>query len=193
MKADVKAVRRITLPLTGEVLATLHAGDELLLTGVIYVGRDAAHKRMIDALETGKPLPVDLKGQVIYFMGPTPAKPGKPVGSAGPTSSYRMDTYSPRLMAEGLKGMIGKGKRSEEVKDAMMRYKAVYLGAIGGAGALISSRIRAMEVVAYGDLGPEALRRIAVEDFPATVINDIHGGDLYELGRSRFRTAGGRG
>jgi fumarate hydratase subunit beta len=193
MNTGVAVARRIALPFSDEVLVTLHAGDELLLTGIIYVGRDAAHKRMIDALETGRPLPVDLKGQVIYFMGPTPTKPGKPVGSAGPTSSYRMDTYSPRLMAEGLKGMIGKGRRSEEVKDAMIRYQAVYLGAIGGAGALVSSRILAMEVVAYGDLGPEALRRIDVEDFPTTVINDIHGGDLYELGRSCFRTAAGRG
>jgi fumarate hydratase subunit beta len=187
MRADVTIARAITLPLSDEVLETLHAGDELLLTGMIYVGRDAAHKRMIETLEVGEALPVDLKGQVIYFMGPTPARPGKTVGSAGPTSSYRMDSYSPRLMAEGLKGMIGKGMRSGEVKEAMKKYKAVYLGAIGGAGALISSRIRKVEVVAYDDLGPEALRRIEVQDFPATVINDIYGGDLYVIGRSRFR------
>jgi fumarate hydratase subunit beta len=187
MRADVTIARAITLPLSDEVLETLHAGDELLLKGMIYVGRDAAHKRMIETLEAGEALPVDLKGQVIYFMGPTPARPGKTVGSAGPTSSYRMDSYSPRLMAEGLKGMIGKGMRSGEVKEAMKKYKAVYLGAIGGAGALISSRIRKVEVVAYDDLGPEALRRIEVQDFPATVINDIYGGDLYVIGRSRFR------
>jgi fumarate hydratase subunit beta len=189
MKANVTSVRTITLPLSDEVLETLHAGDELLLTGVMYVGRDAAHKRMVETLEAGEPLPVDLKGQMIYFMGPTPARPGKTVGSAGPTSSYRMDTYSPRLMAEGLKGMIGKGMRSGEVKEAMKKYKAVYLGAIGGAGALISSSIKKVDVVAYDDLGPEALRRIEVQDFPATVINDIYGGDLYEEGRSQFRIA----
>jgi fumarate hydratase subunit beta len=189
MKADVTSARTITLPLSDEVLETLHAGDELLLTGVMYVGRDAAHKRMIETLQAGELLPVDLKGQVIYFMGPTPARPGKTVGSAGPTSSYRMDTYSPRLMAEGLKGMIGKGMRSGEVKEAMKKYKAVYLGAIGGAGALISSCIKKVDVVAYDDLGPEALRRIEVQDFPATVINDIYGGDLYEEGRSQFRIA----
>ena len=189
MKANVTIARTITLPLSDEVLETLHAGDELLLTGVMYVGRDAAHKRMIETLQAGELLPVDLKGQVIYFMGPTPARPGKTVGSAGPTSSYRMDTYSPRLMGEGLKGMIGKGMRSGEVKEAMKKYKAVYLGAIGGAGALISGCIKKVDVVAYGDLGPEALRRIEVQDFPATVINDIYGGDLYEEGRSQFRIA----
>jgi fumarate hydratase subunit beta len=182
-------VRTITLPLSDDVLKTLHAGDELLLTGVMYVGRDAAHKRLIETLEAGEPLPVDLKNQVIYFMGPTPARPGRAVGSAGPTSSYRMDTYSPRLMAEGLKGMIGKGMRSGVVKEAMKRYKAVYLGAIGGAGALISSCIKKVEVVAYEDLGTEALRRIEVHDFPVTVVNDIYGGDLYQEGRSQYRIA----
>jgi fumarate hydratase subunit beta len=188
MKTNVTIARKITLPLSDEVLETLHTGDELLLTGVMYVGRDAAHKRMVETLQAGGLLPVDLKGQVIYFMGPTPARPGKAIGSAGPTSSYRMDTYSPRLMAEGLKGMIGKGMRSGEVKEAMKKYKAVYLGAIGGAGALISSSIKKVDVVAYDDLGPEALRRIEVQDFPATVINDIYGGDLYEEGRFQFRT-----
>lgn len=187
MKTNDTIARTITLPLSDEVLETLHAGDELLLTGVMYVGRDAAHKRMVETLLAGGLLPVDLKGQVIYFMGPTPARPGKTSGSAGPTSSYRMDTYSPRLMAEGLKAMIGKGMRSGEVKEAMRKYKAVYLGAIGGAGALIASSIRKVDVVAYDDLGPEALRRIEVRDFPATVINDIYGGDLYEEGRSQFQ------
>jgi fumarate hydratase subunit beta len=177
----------IQLSLSDDVVETLHAGDELLLTGVMYVGRDAAHKRMIETLEAAEMLPVDLKGQVIYFMGPTPARPGKIIGSAGPTSSYRMDTYSPRLMAEGLKGMIGKGMRSREVKEAMKQYKAVYLGAIGGAGALISSCIKKVEVVAYDDLGAEALRRIVVQDFPVTVVNDIYGGDIYEEGRSQYR------
>ena len=189
MKTDATISRNITLPLADDILETLRAGDELLLTGVMYVGRDAAHRRMIETLEAGKPLPVDLKGQVIYFMGPTPARPGKVIGSAGPTSSYRMDAYSPRLMAEGLKGMIGKGMRSKEVKEAMKKHKAVYLGAVGGAGALISRCIRNVEVVAYEDLGAEALRRIEVLDFPATVINDMYGGDLYENGRSQFRVA----
>lgn len=189
MKTNVPIVRTITLPLSDDVLETLHTGDELLLTGLMYVGRDAAHKRMIETLEAGEPLPVDLKGQVIYFMGPTPARPGKAVGSAGPTSSYRMDSYSPRLMVEGLKGMIGKGMRSGEVKEAMKRYKAVYLGAIGGAGALISGCIKKIEVVAYEDLGTEAFRRIEVRDFPVTVVNDIYGGDLYQEGRSRYRIA----
>jgi fumarate hydratase subunit beta len=187
MKTDSTIPRNITLPLSDDILETLHAGDELLLTGAMYVGRDAAHKRMIETLQAGEPLPVDLKGQVIYFMGPTPARPGKAIGSAGPTSSYRMDAYSPRLMAEGLKGMIGKGMRSKEVKEAMKKHKAVYLGAIGGAGALFAGCIRKVEVVAYDDLGPEALRRIEVRDFPVTVINDIYGGDIYEEGRARFR------
>jgi len=189
MKTISTTPRSVQLPLSDEVIETLHAGDELLLTGVIYVGRDAAHKRMIETLEAAEMLPVDLKGQVIYFMGPSPARPGKIIGSAGPTSSYRMDAYSPRLMAEGLKGMIGKGMRSREVKEAMNRYKAVYLGAIGGAGALISRCIRKVEVVAYDDLGAEALRRIVVQDFPVTVVNDIYGGDLYEAGRSQYRIA----
>jgi len=189
MKTLSKLAKSVQLPLSDDLLKTLHAGDELLLTGVMYVGRDAAHRRMIEALETGKPLPFDVKGQVIYFMGPTPAKPGKAIGSAGPTSSYRMDTYSPRLMAEGLKGMIGKGMRSMEVKEAMKKYGAVYLGAIGGAGALISSRIRKADVIAYEDLGAEALRRIEVQDFPVTVINDIYGGDIYEDGRASYRIA----
>ena len=187
MKTDSTISRNITLPLSDDILETLHAGDELLLTGAMYVGRDAAHKRMIETLQTGEPLPVDLKGQVIYFMGPTPARPGKAIGSAGPTSSYRMDAYSPRLMAEGLKGMIGKGMRSKEVKEAMKKHKAVYLGAIGGAGALFAGCIRKVEVVAYDDLGSEALRRIEVRDSPVTVVNDIYGGDIYEEGRSQFR------
>ncbi|MFH2075540.1 MAG: Fe-S-containing hydro-lyase [Pseudomonadota bacterium] len=187
MKTDSTISRNITLPLSDDILETLHAGDELLLTGAMYVGRDAAHKRMIETLQAGEPLPVDLQGQVIYFMGPTPARPGKAIGSAGPTSSYRMDAYSPRLMAEGLKGMIGKGMRSKEVKEAMKKHKAVYLGAIGGAGALFAGCIRKVEVVAYDDLGSEALRRIEVRDFPVTVVNDIYGGDIYEEGRSQFR------
>ena len=180
-------VKKVLLPLTGETLKDLKAGDNILLTCVMYVGRDAAHKRLVEALDQGKPLPFDIEGQTIYFMGPSPAKPGKPIGAAGPTTSGRMDAYSPRLIAEGLKGMIGKGLRSKAVKDAMVKDKAVYLGAIGGAGAIISKSIKKAEVVAYEELGAEALRRLEVEDFPVTVINDIHGGDLYEEGKAKYQ------
>ena len=180
-------VKKIMLPLTEETLASLKAGDNILLTGTMYVGRDAAHKRMVEALEQGRPLPFDVKGQVIYFMGPSPARPGQPIGSAGPTTSGRMDSYSPRLIAEGLKGMIGKGMRSQEVKDAMRKYQVVYLAAIGGAAALISKTIKKSEVIAYQELGAEAIRRLEVEDFPATVVNDIYGGDLYQEGKARYR------
>ena len=179
--------KKITLPLTDEILESLKAGDNVLLTGTMYVGRDSAHKRMDEALKQGKPLPFDIKGQTIYFMGPSPARPGQAIGAAGPTTSGRMDSYSPRLMAEGLKGMIGKGMRSQEVKDAMKKYRAVYMAAIGGAGALISKSIKKSEVIAYEELGAEALRRLEVEGFPATVVNDIHGGDLYEEGKARYR------
>ena len=179
--------KKINLPLSEETLKELRAGDNLLLRGTMYVGRDAAHKRMVEAMEQGKPLPVDIRGQTIYFMGPSPARPGRPIGSAGPTTSGRMDAYSPRLIAEGLKGMIGKGSRSEAVKDAMVKHKAVYLGAIGGAGALISRSIKKSEVVAYEELGAEALLRLEVEDFPVTVINDIYGGDLYQEGRAKYQ------
>ena len=180
-------VKKVPLPLTDETLKDLKAGDNILLTGVMYVGRDAAHKRLIEALDQGKPLPFDITGQTIYFMGPSPAKPGKPIGAAGPTTSGRMDAYSPRLIAEGLKGMIGKGMRSQAVKDAMKKYKAVYLAAIGGAGALIAKSIKKSEVIAYEELGAEAIRRLEVEDFPVTVINDIYGGDLYQEGKARYR------
>ena len=179
--------KKINLPLSEETLKELRAGDNLLLRGTMYVGRDAAHKRMVEAMEQGKPLPVDIRGQTIYFMGPSPARPGRPIGSAGPTTSGRMDAYSPCLIAAGLKGMIGKGSRSEAVKDAMVKYKAVYLGAIGGAGALISRSIKKAEVVAYEELGAEALLRLEVEDFPVTVINDIYGGDLYQEGRAKYQ------
>ncbi len=179
--------KKVKLPLTDETLENLKSGDNILLTGVMYVARDAAHKRMVEALDQGKPLPFDIKGQTVYFMGPSPAKPGQPIGSAGPTTSGRMDSYSPRLISEGLKGMIGKGMRSQAVKDAMKEYKAVYLAAVGGAGALISKSIKKAEVVAYEELGVEAVLRMEVEDFPATVINDIYGGDLYEEGKARYR------
>ncbi len=177
----------IKSPLDEETLKKLQAGDQVLITGVIYVGRDAAHKRMVEALDQGKSLPFDVKRQTIYYMGPTPAKPGQPIGSAGPTTSGRMDAYSPRLIAEGLKVMIGKGMRSQAVKDAIKEHGAVYLAAIGGAGALISKSIKKSEVIAYEELGAEAIRRLEVEDFPATVINDIYGGDLYQEGKARYR------
>ena len=180
-------VKEIILPLTDETLEDLRSGDGVLLTGVIYVGRDAAHKRMVEALDRGKPLPFDIRGQIIYYMGPTPPRPGQVIGSAGPTTSGRMDAYAPRLMAEGLKGMIGKGVRSPAVKEAMKKHRAVYLGTIGGAGALISRSILKSEVVAYEELGAEAVRRLEVSDFPATVVNDIHGGDLYQEGKARYR------
>ncbi len=178
---------RITLPLTDETVAGLRAGDDVLLCGTIYVGRDAAHKRIVEALDEGRPLPFDLKDQTIYYMGPSPAKPGQVIGSAGPTTSGRMDSYSPRLMAEGLKGMIGKGMRSAAVKEAMKRYRAVYFAAIGGAGALISKAIKSSQVIAYEELGAEAVLRLEVEDFPVIVVNDIYGGDLYEEGKARYR------
>jgi fumarate hydratase subunit beta len=180
-------VNKIVLPLTDEVIASLKAGDKVLLTGVIYAARDAAHKRMVEALEQGKPLPFDIKGQTIYYMGPTPARPGQPIGSAGPTTSGRMDVYTPRLLAAGLKGMIGKGMRSPAVKEALKKYKAVYLAALGGAGALISRSIKKSEVVAYGELEAEAVRRLEVVDFPAMVANDVYGGDLYQEGKARYR------
>ena len=179
--------KRITLPLNDEILRGLRAGDNLLLTGAIYGARDAAHKKMVEALDQGKPLPFDIKGATVYYMGPSPARPGRAIGSAGPTTSGRMDAYAPRLIAEGLKGMIGKGLRSKAVKDAMVKHKAVYLGAIGGAGAIISKSIKKTEVVAYEELGAEALRRLEVEDFPVTVINDIHGADLYEEGKAKYQ------
>ena len=179
--------KKVRLPLTDEVLEDLKTGDNLLLTGIIYAARDAAHKRMIEALDQGKSLPFDIRGATIYYMGPTPARPGRIIGSAGPTTSDRMDAYAPRLLAKGLRGMIGKGPRSKAVKDAMAQHKGVYFGTIGGAGALISKRVKKAEVVAYVELGAEALRRLEIQDFPVTVVNDIYGGDLYEEGRARYR------
>ncbi len=180
-------VKKIGLPLTGEVIKELKAGDDVLLSGVIYVARDGAHKRMIETLELGKPLPFDIKGQTIYYMGPSPARQGQVIGSAGPTTSGRMDSYSPRLLAEGLKGMIGKGMRSSVVKNAIKQYEAVYFAVIGGAGALASHNIKKSEVIAYEDLGAGAVRRLEVKDFPVRVINDIYGGDLYQEGKTRYR------
>ena len=177
---------RLMTPLTTADVEKLNIGDKVLLTGVLFTARDAAHKRLLDLIRDGKELPIDIKGQVIYYVGPTPAKPGRPIGSAGPTTSYRMDPYSPKLIELGLKGMIGKGSRSQAVINAMKQFKAVYFGATGGAGALIAKRIRKAEIVAYSDLGPEAIRRLEVEDFPVTVVNDTKGNDLYEEGIKRY-------
>jgi fumarate hydratase subunit beta len=181
--------KKISLPLTEKTIADLKAGDNVLLSGTLYVARDAAHRRMIEALDRGEPLPFDIKGQTLYYMGPSPAPPGKIIGSAGPTTSARMDAYTPKLLDAGLKGMIGKGVRSPAVKDAVKKYKAVYFAAVGGAGALISKTIIKSEVIAYPDLGPEAVLRLEVKDFPATVINDIYGGDLYIEGKKKYSLA----
>jgi len=177
---------RLKTPLSNTDVEKLKAGDKVLLNGVIYTGRDAAHKRLFDLLQGGKPLPIDLKGQVIYYVGPAPAKPGQAIGSAGPTTSGRMDAYSPKLMETGLKGMIGKGMRRKEVVEAMKKYKAVYFAATGGAGALLAKAIKKAQVVAYEDLGPEAISRLEVEDFPVIVVNDTKGNDLYEEGMRKY-------
>ncbi len=182
----MSAFKELTTPLAVEDLEALQAGDLVHLNGVVYTGRDAAHKRLVESLDAGEELPIDVAGQVIYFVGPTPAKPGQPIGSAGPTTSYRMDSYSPRLMELGLRGMIGKGNRSKEVRDAMVRHKCVYFASVGGAGALVAKRIKTAEVVAYEDLGPEAIRRLEVEKFPVIVVNDVHGRDLYEIGVEQY-------
>ena len=176
----------LTTPLSNEDVEQLKAGDIVNLTGFLYTARDAAHKKIVDLMEAGKELPFDLKGAVIYFVGPTPPKPNEPIGSAGPTTSYRMDSYSPTLIKNGLKGMIGKGKRNQEVKDACVEDKAIYFGATGGAGALLGKKIKSSEVIAYPELGPEAIRKIEVENFPVTVINDTFGADLYQQGREQY-------
>lgn len=180
-------MKHIKTPLTEEVLKDLRIGDKILLSGDIYTARDAAHARLVQLLNEGKELPFDIVGQIIYYAGPTPARPGKVIGSAGPTTSYRMDTYAPALIDRGLKGMIGKGSRSAEVREAMEEHHAVYFAAVGGAAALIAERIKAAELVAYEDLGAEAIRRLTVEDFPLIVVNDIYGGDLYEEGQRPYR------
>lgn len=176
----------ITLPLTREQAKSLKAGDSCLLSGVIYTARDAAHKRLCELAAQGKELPLDIKDATIYYVGPTPAKPGEAIGSAGPTTAYRMDAYSPTLIALGETGMIGKGKRGPEVIAAMKEHGAVYFGAIGGCGALLSQCIKKAEIIAYEDLGAEAIRRLEVEDFPVTVIIDSEGNNLYETGRAAY-------
>jgi len=179
-------VKRIVTPLSDEIVRDLRAGNKVLISGVLYTGRDAAHKRLFDLLQAGKKLPVDLRGHVIYYVGPTPPRPGQVIGSAGPTTSGRMDRYAPALIAQGLKGMIGKGGRSRDVIEAMKAHKAVYFGAIGGAGALLAKKIKKSEVVAYEELGAEAIHRLEVEDFPVVVVNDIYGNDLYQEGVKRY-------
>lgn len=176
----------LNTPLTAEKTKDLKAGDNVLISGIIYTGRDAAHKRLVELVQEGKELPVDLKDQIIYYVGPAPAKPGQAIGSAGPTTSYRMDAYAPTLLDLGLKGMIGKGKRSDEVVASMMKNDAVYFGAIGGAGALLSKCIKKAEVVCYDDLGAEAIRRLEVENLPVVVVIDSQGNNLYTQGRQQY-------
>jgi fumarate hydratase subunit beta len=183
---------KLTPPLTDQDVLQLEIGDTVIVSGVIYTARDAAHKRLVDMLDRGEALPMDIQGQIIYYVGPSPARPGRVIGAAGPTTSYRMDSYAPTLIRLGLKAMIGKGKRSLEVIDALKTHKAVYLGATGGAGALISQRIKTAEVIAFPELGPEAVHRLEVEDFPTIVINDCQGRDLYELGVRQYRRAATR-
>ena len=178
---------RLTTPLSRWDVESLHAGDRVMLSGTVYTARDAAHARLVALLAEGRPLPFPPEGQVIYYVGPTPPRPGAPIGSAGPTTSGRMDPYTPALLNAGIKGMIGKGSRSAEVREAMVRHKAVYFAATGGAGALLARRVRSSEVVAWEDLGPEAVRRLVVEDFPLVVVNDVFGSDLYEDGAAHYR------
>jgi fumarate hydratase subunit beta len=177
----------ILTPLSDAVIDTLAAGDRVLISGVIYSARDAAHKRLVELIRENRPLPIDLAGQIIYYVGPTPPRPGMPIGAAGPTTSYRMDPYAPVLIEKGLKGMIGKGARGEAVIEAMKRHRAVYFAATGGAGALISKTIKRAEVVDYEDLGTEAVRKLEVEEFPAIVVCDVRGNDLYREGRMKYR------
>ncbi|MDR0554345.1 MAG: Fe-S-containing hydro-lyase [Treponema sp.] len=181
--------RRLTLPLTREKAASLTAGDLAYVSGTVYTARDAAHKRFVELLDEGKPLPFPLEDAVIYYMGPTPPAPGQIIGAAGPTTSYRMDAYTPRLLERGLRGMIGKGKRSPSVIEAIRRAGAVYFGAIGGAGALLSECIKSVEPVAFEDLGAEAVRRLVISDFPVTVVIDSRGGNLYVSGPAAYLQA----
>jgi fumarate hydratase subunit beta len=178
---------KIVTPLTKDKALQLKAGDFVLITGTIYTARDAAHKRMVEALDAGEKLPVDLTDQIVYYVGPSPAKPGKAIGSAGPTTSGRMDAYAPRILDQGLRGMIGKGYRSPEVVDSMRAHSAVYFAATGGAAALIAKAIKKYELVAYEDLGPEALARLTVEDFPAIVVIDSEGRNFYTEGQAKYR------
>ena len=177
---------KIQVPMNREIVKTLKAGDRCLLSGVIYTARDAAHKRLCEAVKKGEKLPFDIENATIYFVGPTPARPGQVIGSAGPTTSYRMDSYSPTLIALGQTGMIGKGKRNDAVVEAMKQHGCVYFGAIGGCGAVLSKCIKKAEVVAYPDLGPEAIHRLEIQDFPVVVVIDSQGNNLYETGPKAY-------
>lgn len=178
--------RKVRTPLSDACVAELRAGDAVVLSGTVYAARDAAHKRLVALAAAGEPLPIDLEARVIYYMGPTPAPPGRPIGAAGPTTAGRMDVYTPTLLELGLKGMIGKGQRSPEVRAALIRFRAVYFAAVGGAGALLARHITKSRVVAYTELGPEAIRELELAEFPVVVANDIFGGDIFEAGRARF-------
>ena len=180
---------RLNAPVTTEDVEKLKIGDTVYLSGVIYTGRDAAHKKLVEALERKEDLPLPVEGSVIYYAGPSPTKPGNAIGSVGPTTSYRMDPYAPSLLDIGMKMMIGKGKRDQEVKDSCVKNKAVYCAAVGGAAALLAKQVISAEVIAYDDLGPEAIRRLEVKDFPVIVINDVHGNDLYMEGRKEYEKA----
>lgn len=177
---------KLTTPLSDDVVEKLRIGDKVLLSGIIYTARDAAHKRMVEALDKGEALPLEMKGAVIYYVGPSPARPGNIIGAAGPTTAVRMDAYAPRLMEAGMKGMIAKGKRQDPVKEGMKKHRVVYFGATGGAGALIAKCITRAEVIAYEDLGPEAVRLLEVKEMPLVVVGDAQGGDLYMEGRKKY-------
>jgi len=183
----VENLVHITAPLTEKVVENLKVGQQVTIDGIIYMARDAAHQRLVALIERGRKLPFDLTGQIIFYVGPQPPRPGMVIGPAGPTSSYRMDPYAPILMAKGLKGMIGKGQRGNDVIEAMKKYKAVYFAAIGGVAALLCKKIVEADVIAYEDLGTEAIRRLVVNDFPVIVVNDIYGNDLYRQGREQYR------
>ncbi|MDD2481149.1 MAG: Fe-S-containing hydro-lyase [Lutispora sp.] len=180
-------IKSINTPLTDDIVEDLNVGDRVLLNGIIYTGRDAAHKRLVEIINKGEELPVDLKGQIIYYVGPCPAKPGWIIGSAGPTTSGRMDVYTNTLLDKGLKGMIGKGQRREDVVDSMMKNKAVYFAAIGGAGALLAEAVKEAQIIAFPELGPEAIYKLKVENFPVTVAIDTKGRDLYKTGRDKYK------
>lgn len=187
MSTDIHQVKRLQTPLTDQAVQGLVVGDKVLISGEIYTGRDAAHLRLKAALDLGEPLPVDLQGQIIYYVGPSPAKPGHVIGACGPTTSYRMDPLTVPLLERGLKGMIGKGERDASVKAGIVKFGAVYFAAIGGAGALLASKVKKSEVICYQDLGPEAIHKLTVEDFPVIVVIDSAGRDLYESEREKYR------
>ncbi|MGH7354599.1 MAG: Fe-S-containing hydro-lyase [Candidatus Rokuibacteriota bacterium] len=186
IKVAADGIKEVTPPLSDADVASLRAGDRVRISGVLYTARDAAHGRLLPLIDAGQPLPIDVRGQIIYYTGPSPARPGEVVGSIGPTTGGRMDKFTPKLLALGLKGTMGKGARSDTVKEAFKQYKGVYFGAIGGAGAVLSRFVKKVEIVAYEDLGTEAIRRIEVENFPAIVVNDCHGGDLYLEGMAQY-------